>query len=167
MEVPNVYFNSKLVSKEVNFSIFTANRISEALELLANRYIVDGNLIHGNGAGREVGMPTANIEIPQNKIYPPFGVYASVIHVARKNYLAATNVGLRPSHDDDRKPTMECFILDFDQDIYGEKILVELKKFIRPVIKFKNLQEVKTQVDKDVTMIRWPYIGKGKQRRKA
>ena len=153
-KLPEILYEDQQVSQQLILWLFKANRISEALKLLCNSYIVEGKVVHGNGDGRKVGMPTANIKIPHEKIYPPYGVYASIMHVKGKNHLAATNIGLRPSHDSDPTPSMESFIIDFDENIYGEDVVVELKEFLRPVLKFNNPQDGKQQGEKDVEMIK-------------
>jgi len=70
--------------------------------------------------------------------------------VKEKKYLAVTNIGLRPTVDREQQVTVEAHILDFDQDIYGESVELEVHKFLRPIQKFENLEEVQKQVGKDI-----------------
>lgn len=111
---------------------------------------VSGVVVHGKGIGRSVGMPTANVDY---KAWPKgltCGVYSSVVNVNGGEYLAVTNVGTRPSIDNDKKVLIEAHILNFDSDIYGETIKVDFYKYIRGIQKFASLEEVKKQVDKDI-----------------
>lgn len=104
----------------------------------------------GRGKGHTVGMPTANISYDFSDSDIEYGVYGSYAYVDGKRYKSVTNVGLRPSVDDSEIPTMETHILDFDEDIYGKEIEIELVFYIRGIKKFNGLEEVKQQVDKDI-----------------
>ena len=108
-----------------------------------------GKVVHGKGLGRTVGMPTANLHVEEGKL-PPVGVYAARVRVKGKIYCSVTNVGLRPSVDQDQKLTVESFILDFNEDIYGEQIEVEFVKYLRGIHKFPDLEAVSKQVQKDI-----------------
>lgn len=109
---------------------------------------IKGKVIHGKGLGKIVGMPTANLDFDITNTKIDIGVYASVVYL-EKEYVGVTNIGTRPSVDNDKKISIETHILDFDRDIYGEIIEIELIEKIRDIKKFKNLEEVKMQVDKD------------------
>lgn len=95
-------------------------------------------------------MPTANIEVSDKSQLPECGVYATRIRVDGENYLAVTNIGLRPTVDNEQIVTVEAHILDFEQDIYGQSVELEVHKFLRPIQKFNSLEEVKRQVKKDI-----------------
>ena len=109
-----------------------------------------GKVVHGKALGRTVGMPTANIEVADKHLLPECGVYATCILVEGKKYLAVTNIGLRPTVDQEQQVTVEAHILDFDQDIYGQFVELEVHKFLRPIRKFTSLEEVQKQVEKDI-----------------
>lgn len=109
-----------------------------------------GKVVHGKALGRTVGMPTANIEVSDRSMLPECGVYATRIRVDGENYLAVTNIGLRPTVDNEQLVTVEAHILDFDQDIYGKSVELEVHKFLRPIQKFNSLEEVQQQVKKDI-----------------
>ena len=106
--------------------------------------------MHGKKLGRTVGMPTANLEICDKSTMPEYGVYATKIKIRDRVYQAVTNIGLRPTVDNDRKVTVEAYILDFEGDIYGENVVLEVYKFLRPIQKFGSLEEVLKQVKKDI-----------------
>ena len=89
-------------------------------------FIISGKVVHGKGKGKTVGMPTANLEWGEIFDLPELGVYASKIQIEDKWYIGVTNVGFRPSVDSEKNITIETFILDFHQDIYGYPILLEL-----------------------------------------
>lgn len=109
-----------------------------------------GKVVHGKALGRTVGMPTANIEICDEGLLPECGVYATRIKVGEETYLAVTNIGLRPTVDNEQHVTVEVHILDFDQDIYGQVVELEVHKFLRQIQKFGSLEEVQQQVKEDI-----------------
>ena len=111
--------------------------------------ILEGKIVHGKALGRTVGMPTANLCI-ENQALPQAGVYATRIKIGEETFYSVTNIGKRPTVDQDENVTVETYILDFDKNIYGETVLLEVCKFLRPVQKFKNLEDVHEQVKKDV-----------------
>ncbi len=95
-------------------------------------------------------MPTANIEVCDANLLPKCGVYATKIRIGDKVYQAVTNIGLRPTVDKEQQVTVEAHILDFEGDIYGEKVELEVYRFLRPIQKFENLEQVHAQVKKDI-----------------
>ena len=112
--------------------------------------LLTGRVVHGKALGRTVGMPTANIEVTDKSLLPECGVYATRIRVGNEMYLAVTNIGLRPTVDNEQQVTVEAHILDFEDDIYGENVVLEVHKFLRPIQKFGSLEEVQEQVKKDI-----------------
>lgn len=111
--------------------------------------VITGRIVHGKGIGRTVGMPTANLLPSSSSMIPPEGVYASVVHLRSGTYIGVTNIGPRPSVDNSPRETVETNILDFDSDIYGEDMVLEVMTYLRPVRKMADLEEVKRQVDED------------------
>jgi riboflavin kinase/FMN adenylyltransferase len=127
-------------------------------------YTFVGKVIHGKGMGRTVGMPTANIDIPQEELLrqtavPP-GVYASRITLPSadgshtETYTALTNIGMRPTVDNDTRLSVETHIIDFDLDIYGVTVILDIYEFLRPIQKFPSLQAVMEQVQRDIAVTR-------------
>jgi len=112
-------------------------------------FTLSGPVIHGFGNGHKVGMPTANLAIPDESTLPPFGVYAAKVRIGEKEYMGVTNVGLRPTLTGDPKPSIETLILDFSGDLYGKEISLSLISFLRPTRKMESLEDVKNQVEKD------------------
>lgn len=140
--------NSNSIKKALESNIEKAN------EMLGHPYIFHGKVISGKRLGRTVGMPTANLKIPNNKVEIKNGVYGSLVLIDGKKYIGVTNVGRRPSVDNFNYITVETFISDFHKIIYGKKITLLLKFYIRDVIKFDNLEQVKKQVEKDVLIVK-------------
>lgn len=111
-------------------------------------YILIGKVIHGLGNGRKVGMPTANLDISCLKQDVEFGVYACYVFINGHKYKGVCNIGKRPTVDNLK--TIEVNIIDFNKDIYGLIIKIELIYKLRDIIKFKSLEEVKKQVNNDI-----------------
>lgn len=95
-------------------------------------------------------MPTANLEFVGVQLLPENGVYATRVKVNGKWFASVTNIGRRPTVDQERDVTVETYILDFDEDIYGETVELQVWKFLRPIQRFENLEEVHEQVKKDI-----------------
>lgn len=95
-------------------------------------------------------MPTANLEFDGAQALPEAGVYASSIYVNGGRFASVTNIGGRPTVDREQDITIETYILDFDEDIYGQTVELRIHKFLRPIQKFENLEEVHKQVKKDI-----------------
>lgn len=113
-------------------------------------FSLTGEVIEGRGKGKLFGMPTANIAPPEDLSLPRLGVYAALVTFAKKRYFAVTNIGQRPSADDRAEITIETFISDLNEDIYGKEITLELYYYLRATKKFASLCEVKAQIDLDI-----------------
>ncbi len=113
--------------------------------------VLNGKVVRGKALGRTVGMPTANLCVTEGTM-PEEGVYATRIRIGDGVYISVTNIGRRPTVDDESYITVETFIIDFDKEIYGERAILEVHQFLRPIQKFDSLQEVQMQVQQDVEM---------------
>ena len=119
-------------------------QMEEAVRFLGHPYTVTGTVIPGRQLGRTIGIPTANLQLPEGVVCPKFGVYAC----KAGNYLAVTNVGTRPTVNG-HHVTVEPWILDFDGDLYGQTLRLEFYKFLRPERKFGSLEELKAEIQKN------------------
>lgn len=152
--VETVKEDGETVSSEIIRSALNNGLIKKANKLLGHPFTMFGEIVHGKALGRTVGMPTANLSVPENKLIPKHGVYATMSNIDKKLVKGLTNIGLRPSVDNNEYITIETFLLDFSEDIYGKKIALEILSFIRDIKKFKNIDEVKKQVEKDIEIVR-------------
>lgn len=107
-----------------------------------------GEVLKGNGFGRQINFPTANLKL--DGITLEKGVYLSSTIYNGKKYDSISNFGNHPTYKELINPILETHILDFDEEIYGKIIEVELIKFIRPEIKFNDVIELKNQIQKDI-----------------
>ncbi|MCQ2529399.1 MAG: riboflavin biosynthesis protein RibF [Saccharofermentans sp.] len=117
-------------------------------ELTGGRYFsYSGIVVEGKKLGRELGFPTVNVVIPDDKYLARRGVYVSRVTVGNRVFGGVTNIGLRPTVEDAVADLAETYIFDFDEDIYGAKIKVELIKFLRPETKFTSKDELVQAVE--------------------
>ncbi|NLC41144.1 MAG: riboflavin biosynthesis protein RibF [Clostridiaceae bacterium] len=145
--------DGKIVSSERVADAVIAHDYELIERLLGRPYSIGGRVILGKQKGRTVGMPTANVDYAANKLLPPEGVYGVISMIDGVPYKGMTNIGRRPSVDDFDYITVENFILDFSQNVYGKVLMMDLHAHIRDVIKFNNLEEVQEQVKKDIQSV--------------
>lgn len=126
--------------------------MEEASLLLGRPFAVMGPVVHGKALGRTIQIPTANQRADKNKLLPPNGVYISRIFLPGEEgyHYGITNVGVKPTVETDGLKDVETNIVDFDRDIYGEVIKVELLHYRRPEMYFASLDELRAQMEKDV-----------------
>lgn len=122
-------------------------------EQLGRPYSIRGPVVHGDHRGRDLGFPTANIAITPDRALPAFGVYATWAYLGEERHPSATNIGRRP-HFGGETATVETFILDFDREIYGKVLKIELVTRISPELKFTTLDELRTKIAQDVETAR-------------
>lgn len=124
--------------------------IELANELMGRPFFISGKVMNGRHIGRGIGVPTANIIPDESKLLPPLGVYHSKVKVKDKMYFGVTNIGSNPTILEGQAITVETFIYDFNEDIYGEEIVVELYHYSRPEYKFNGLEALKEQINSDI-----------------
>ena len=129
-------------------SLIEAGDMETAAKFLGHPHILSGEVVHGRHLGRTIGIPTANILIPEGVAVPKLGVYACTCRVDEQNDVAVTNIGSRPTVDG-HQVRAESWILDFDGDLYGSRIVLQFYKFLRPEQKFGSLEELKAQIQSD------------------
>lgn len=131
-----------------------AGNMEKAELLLGYAYFVQGTVVHGNQIGRTIGIPTINLLPPQEKLLPPFGVYAAWVEIDGKRYNGITNIGCKPTIAGDNPVGVETNLFDFQGDLYGKHAKVSLLKWVREEQKFQNISELKVQMEKDIAFCR-------------
>lgn len=122
--------------------------VFEASKMLSLPYTISGEIIHGRQIGRTIGFPTANLKYKENFILPKEGVYYTNVLVNNNIHKGITSIGSNPTVDG-KVTTLETYILDFDREIYGEKVEVSFIKKIRDMQKFNGVEELKSQLERD------------------
>lgn len=131
-------------------------RPRDAATMLGHWHRIDGEVYGGDQRGRELGYPTANMSV--NRLHTPkFGVYAVKATVLTGphagEYNGASSVGVRPTFGEN-KPNLETFLFDFSADLYGEHLSIAFVEYLRPELKFDNVEELVKQMDQDCTRAR-------------
>ena len=125
-------------------------KIKEANQMLGYHYPLTGKVIHGKKLGRTIGYPTANIEVPVNKLLPKNGAYIVEVFVDQQFYKGMLSIGTNPTIDDKNQSLhTEVYILDFDQDIYGKEITVKFRDFLHDEIKFDGMERLIEKLNED------------------
>ena len=146
-------------------SLVGKGEVREAAKLLSLPYFISGNVCHGNGMGRAMGIPTVNIPLREGACAPKGGVYSSVVRVGEKAYLGLTNVGSCPTFGE-RAIHTETLILDFDGDLYGKEIRIFFIDYLRDERRFSGAEELVMQINIDKNKaiellgdLKWQEIG--------
>ena len=144
--VPMVWENNEIVSSTLIKNYIKKGDVEYANKLLESNFILEGKVIHGLKIGRTIGFPTANIRYPNNIVKLPYGVYSAIVN-GKKSIL---NWGIKPTVNNTAEPFVEVHILNFNGDLYGKNIRIEVLKQIRGEKKFGNLEELKAQIKEDI-----------------
>ena len=128
--------------------LLRAGDFKNAEKMLGHKWLIKGQVISGDKRGREIGFPTANMEV-QDFMEIKFGVYAVKIEIEGYTYNGISNYGIRPTFDGE-KLLLETYLFDFSKDIYGMDIVVSFVEFIRDEKRFDSVDELKKQIDLDI-----------------
>lgn len=148
--IPQVIYKDKPISSTRIKATLDQGEIEEANRMLGYCFYVEGNVIKGNQIGRTLGVPTANLLPEDEKYLPPNGVYFSRVLLGSEEFYGITNIGNKPTIIGERPKNVETHIFNFDRDIYGQHIRVELLSFERPEMKYESLDQLKQQLQKDI-----------------
>ena len=127
--------------------------VAAAAELLGRPFTMRGVVVRGDGRGRTIGVPTANMAVAENLVLPARGVYASQVTVSGGVFPAVTNVGIRPTFDGE-KVTVESHLLDVEQDMYGMTIDVAFLRRLRDEQRFDGVEALLAQIQADIVAAR-------------
>ena len=153
-ELPPVTLDGELVSSSAIRKKIANSDFDGAIKLLDHPMIVIGEVIHGKKIARQLGFPTTNIKMDNNRLYPPSGIYGAFLQVSEKNskvLYGVVNIGYNPTLK--QEMSLEVHILDFDREVYGEKMYIQIVKFMREEKKFSSIDELKATIQADVD--RW------------
>lgn len=147
-EVEEVRLRGQRISSSRIREMLTAGRVNLTRRMLGRPYGVEGVIIRGNRRGHTIGFPTANLK-PHNRVIPKFGVYATATLVDGTWRRSITNIGVRPTFENDAEPSIETYLFDFDGDLYGDVLRVRFLHRLRDERKFNGIDELKAQIQKD------------------
>lgn len=146
--VPEQKIDGITVSSTYIRSLLEQGDMDRAREFLGHPHVLTGTVVPGKRIGRTLGIPTANLVLPEQLVRPRNGVYACRAVIDGKAWLAVTNVGKRPTVNGDNL-TVEPWILDFAGDLYGKELTLEFYRFLRPERKFPNLEALREEIRKN------------------
>ena len=146
-KIEPVFYKDFVVSSTRIRHLVAEGRVDEAGALLGHHYAIDGEVVRGDGRGRTLGCPTANLAT-ENELLPADGVYATIAALDDTWHRAVTSVGLRPTIGDDRR-TVETHLLDGHYDLYGRRLRVLFVKWLRDQARFDTLDALRTQIAED------------------
>ncbi len=130
-------------------AILTGN-MEEYTKLTGSPFTIEGTVLDGNKLGRTIGIPTINQVPAKDSILPPFGVYFSEVVLNGHAYKGITNIGRKPTVNSKDTVTVETYIYNFNQTIYGSYATVKLYHFRRPEMKFADISQLKAQMKQDI-----------------
>ncbi|MGZ3788350.1 MAG: bifunctional riboflavin kinase/FAD synthetase [Bacteriovorax sp.] len=142
--------NNGSISSSVVRSAILKGEMEQVQTLLGRPYFLSGHVIKGQGRGRQIGFPTANMEYDKALILPGGGVYITQTTIHGMTYNSVTNIGINPTFNMGQVINIETHLLDFNRDIYGEELRVSFLKKIRDEKKFSSVNDLIFQIDVDV-----------------
>lgn len=148
-EIPKQQVDEIAVSSTKIRNALQEGDITQANSLLGHSYTIQGTVVRGDGIGRQLGYPTANLQVEDSyKLIPNDGVYAVKVHHKETTYNGMLSIGIRPTFNGKMR-TIEVNIFDFDKDIYGQNITLSFVERIRPEVEFANADELIKKMDED------------------
>jgi riboflavin kinase/FMN adenylyltransferase len=148
--VPMVDVDGETVSSTQIRALIAAGEVERAARFLGAPFMLEGEVVRGDGRGRELGMPTANLVPDPHYAVPGHGVYAAWAH----GHPAAVNVGVRPTFDSGRGLLVEPYLIDFDDDLYGQTLRVAFVQRLRGERRFDSVDALVEQMHRDVEEVR-------------
>ena len=149
LDIPPVMLDGQVISSQRIRQTLDSGEVEQTARLLGRPYVLTGYVAPGKHRGAKLGFPTANLYFDIQRKLPRFGVYATFVEVDGLIYQGVTSVGIRPTFDDGRFPSVETLLLDFDADIYGKLIQVKFVKFLRDEIKYDQIEDLIDQIEQD------------------
>jgi riboflavin kinase / FMN adenylyltransferase len=157
-QMPKVEVNGQRVSSSIIRQNISEGKIELANKMLGYAFLLSGKVVHGNKIGRNIGFPTANIEITElYKIIPANGVYAVTGEFEDTVLKGMVNIGIRPTIDDHGIQVIEANFFNFDGNLYDKHITLKFHKRIREEKKFSSLEQLKNQIERDKTEIQFLF----------
>jgi riboflavin kinase/FMN adenylyltransferase len=145
----------QVISSSAIRKYLMAGAVEKAAAFLGRWYSLSGIIIHGDGRGHTIHFPTANLDIPTEKLIPSNGIYATNVWLYGERFAAATNVGTNPTFTPDKTTSnVETYLLDFSGDLYGREIRLEFVQHLRDEMKFSSVDALISQIRVDVDRAR-------------
>ena len=145
--------NEKVSSTKIRHYLDAGN-IEKANKFLGRKYELSGKVVKGLKMGAKLGIPTANLKLHYELYLPKYGVYGISCQLGNKSYEGILNIGITPTVTDKKKIKVEAHIFDFDKNIYGENLEIQINQFIREEIKFNSTVDLVKQINIDISTVK-------------
>ena len=150
--LPRIDINNEPVSSTKIRELISGGDTLKAQEYLGHKYFVVGVVEKGKQNGTKMGIPTANVSFPNDKLMPDDGVYTGIIEIENKQYKSLINVGKNPTFNAEKR-TLEVHIPKFSKDIYEKEVKVLFDKKIRGEMKFESSSQLVKQINEDLELL--------------
>jgi len=147
--VPPVLINGEVVSSTAIRNALAEGDVRKVNNLIGRPFSLRGRVVAGAGRGRELGFPTANLDVDRQQALPPDGVYAARAHVDNKAYHSVINIGRRPTFGGNER-AVEVYILDYHGELYGRRLEIDIIERLRREERFDTAEELRKQMAEDV-----------------
>lgn len=149
--VPALSDESGVISSTEIRKLIETGNVAEAARLMGHPYSLHGPVIHGEGRGKTINVPTANIDYSHDKMIPANGIYACWAYIDEQKYAAAISIGINPTFTPEKQiPSVEAYILDFERDIYEQDLKLEFIARLRDELKYDSVETLLEQIGKDI-----------------
>jgi riboflavin kinase / FMN adenylyltransferase len=146
---------SGVISSTTIRKLIATGEVAEAAHLLGRYYRLSGPVMRGDGRGQRLGVPTANLAVPDDKAVPSNGIYACWAWLDGAKHQAAVNIGTNPTFTPDKQtPNVEAYLLDFGRDLYGRQLGLEFVARLRDELRFVSAEALLEQIWRDVDEVR-------------
>lgn len=158
--IPAVKHDGEVVSSTLIRGLLESGDAETAAKLLGRPYYIRTRVVHGKRLGRTIGIPTINQKFPSAGVIPAYGVYACRCEIDGESFVGVTNVGRRPTVEENGEVDCETYILDFEREIYGKEVKLSFYKKIRDEKKFASLDALCDEVKKNAKYAREYFMNK-------
>ncbi len=148
--IPAVTLDGRVISSTYIRELIKDGNMEEAMRYLGHPHSLADTVHSGYHLGSKLGAPTINMRFPQGVLVPKFGVYAAKVYLEdESDYIAVTNIGVRPTVSEGETISVESHLLDYSGNLYGRQVRLEFYKFLRPEVKFSSCEELAGQIHMD------------------
>lgn len=144
-----VSLSGQVVSSTRVRQLILSGKVDQAAALLGRNYTLSGVVCSGEGRGRSMGWPTANLQLLPDRVVPPDGIYATVVNIDHQRHDSVAYIGTRPTFDAGER-RLEVYVLDGTYELYGKKIAVEFLGYVRGDMRFESEEALRRQIGLDV-----------------
>lgn len=158
--IPKVEHDGITVSSTYIRTLVESGDVERAAEFLGHRHCLSQTVGHGYRIGRTIGIPTINFSVPSHVLTPKRGVYITRVALPDgRSFAGVTNIGTRPTVSNGDAVSVETFLLDFNEDLYEQRIRLDFCRRLRREEKFGSLPELKAQIERDIEVTRRYFAG--------